>query len=85
MNTSKRPNHNRSVAGTGTQEMTAAVCTPAGSAQSRLGHDVVCNNRGAYSRGASDTSNGDIQHAPNAYRPHKKHGKKRSGAKLIVS
>lgn len=36
MNTSKRPNHNRSVAGTGKQETTAAACTPRGSAQSRL-------------------------------------------------
>ena len=79
MNTSKRPNHNRSVAGTGTQEMTAAVCTPAGSAQSRLGHDVVCNNRGVYSRGCVRHKQRGIQHAANAYRPHKKHGKKRSG------
>ena len=36
MNTSKRPNHNRSVAGTGKQETTAAACTPGGNAQSRL-------------------------------------------------
>ena len=58
LNTSKRPNHNRSVAGTGTQETTTAVCTPDGKRTKQIGHDVVCNSRGVYSRGASDSTKG---------------------------